>query len=84
MEKFLQEISAKLDVIVKLLCSKHIEGKSSTDSILLLENAGVERKMIAELTRSTLNSIRVTISNARKKDKKKGGKKILKEEQVNG
>jgi hypothetical protein len=84
MEKVLKEISTKLDVIVKLLCSKRIEGKSSTDSILALENAGVERKLIAELTGSTLNSIRVTISNARKKDKKKGNKKNMKEEQGNG
>lgn len=83
MEKLLKDISAKLDIITKLLCSKCIEGKSSTDSILTLENIGVERKLIAELTGSTLNSIRATISTAKKKNKEKPSRKKSKEDKTN-
>ena len=83
-DELLKRIAGKLDIITKLLCSKCIEGKSSTDSILALENIGVERKLIAELTGSTPNSIRVTISAAKKKSKEKPGRQKSKEVQVNG
>ncbi len=82
-EELLKGIEGKLDIIIKLLCSKCVEGKSSTDSILTLEKIGVERKFIAEITGSTLNSIRATISMAKKKTKEKPGKKKPKEVAVN-
>jgi hypothetical protein len=81
MDKQLKEIAAKLDVIVKLLCNKCIEGKSKTDSILALEGAGVDRELISALTKSTPASIRSTIHAAKKNEKGKT-KRIVKEEKA--
>jgi len=79
MEKQLKEIAAKLDVIVKLLCHKCIEGKSKTDSILVLERMGVDRELIATLTKSTPGSISSTIYAARQNEKGKTKKKAKEE-----
>lgn len=84
MEQYLKKIEAKLDVIVKLLCNKCIEGKSTTEAILALEGIGVDRELISELTGSSQPSIRTTVSNAKKRKGKAKGKRKGKEEKTNG
>ena len=80
-EESLKKIEDKLNIIIKLLCSKYVEGKSKTDSILLLETIGVDRELICDLTGSTPASIRSTIFAARKKNKKDQSKKTFREAQ---
>lgn len=77
----LKKIEDKLNIIIKLLCSKCVEGKSKTDSILLLETIGVDRELICDLTGSTPASIRSTISAAKKKNEKHQSKKTFTEAQ---
>jgi len=82
-EDILKAIEAKLDIIIKLLCSKCVEGKSKTDSILVLETIGVDRELIAQLTGSTPASIRSTISTAKNKNGRNQPKKKSREVQPN-
>lgn len=84
MEKYLKKIEAKLDVIVKLLCTKCVEGKSTTEAILALEGVGVSREFISELTGSSQPSIRTIVSNAKKRNEKAKAKRKGKEEKNNG
>ncbi len=80
-EEPLKKIEDKLDIIIRLLCNKCIEGKSKTDSILLLEALGVDREFIGDLTGSTPGSIKATVSTAKKKNQKEKPKKKLGEAQ---
>ncbi len=82
-EKSLKKIEEKLDIIIKLLCSKCVEGKSKTDSILILEAMGIDRELIYQLTKSTPASIRSTISTAKNKNEKGQAKKKSKEVATN-
>jgi hypothetical protein len=82
-EESIKKIEEKLNIIIKLLCSKCVEGKPKTDSILLLETIGIDRELICQLTGSTPASIRSTVSAAKKKNEKDQSKKKLKEAQPN-
>lgn len=79
----LKNVEEKLDIIIRLLCSNCIEGKSKTDSILALETVGVDRELICQLTGSTPASIRSTIHIAGKKNRKGQSKTKSGEEQPN-
>jgi hypothetical protein len=81
--EFSKNIEAKLDIIIKLLCSKCVEGKSKTDSILVLETIGVDRELISQLTGSTPASIRSTIFTAKKKEGKNPSNRKSREAQLN-
>lgn len=75
-EKNLEKIEERLDVIIRLLASKSVEGKSQTESISELEAMGLERNLISEITGASLKVISVRLSEAKKKGKSKSkGKK---------
>jgi len=82
-EEFLKNIGEKLDIIIKLLCSKCIEGRIKTDSIRILDTLGIDRKLICEITGSTSASIRSTVCAAKKQNDKHQSKKKSREAQPN-
>jgi len=69
-------IVGKLDAIIKLMVFGMTEGKSQTEQIRLLSEAGFEPKDIARTIGTTSNSVRVTLFNLRKhKGKSRSGRK---------
>ena len=71
-EKVLQDISDKLDIIVRLIASKSIEEKSKTDSIVTLGTMGLDGKLIAEVVGTTTRTVSTRLSEAKKKAKARG------------
>ena len=60
-------LEAKLDTIIRLLALELVKGKTSQkEQILLLSQAGLESKNIAELLSTTRNTVNVAISTAKK------------------
>lgn len=82
-EDLLKNIEEKLAIIIKLLCSKCVEGKTKADSILILDTLGIDRKLICEITGSTDTSIRSTVYKAKKQNNKHQCKKKPREAQPN-
>lgn len=72
-EKNIKEIISKLNLLVRLLAASIIEGKSATEQIKLLDQAGLQPKDIADIIGKTSNYVRVTLSSLRKAHKR--GKK---------
>jgi len=66
-EDILREIDRKLDVIVRLLASRLIEGKNQTESILLLGGFGLDRNLIADIARTKPATVSTRLSEAKKK-----------------
>jgi hypothetical protein len=81
----LERIAKKLDIIIRLLCSRLIEGKNKTDSILTLESVGVDRDRICELADCSPQYIRNTVhrENKKNRNKKKESRKKSMEAQPN-
>jgi hypothetical protein len=75
-------LSKKLDAIIGLLAQDKLADKSKTDSILFLNQLGLDNSTIATILNSTPGSVAVRISEAKKakgnKDSKK--EKIVKED----
>ena len=63
----LQEISEKIDAVVRLLAVSVTAGKKRTEKLVLLSQAGFQPKKIAELLGTTPNSVRVELSRLRKR-----------------
>lgn len=74
-------LNAKLDTIIKLMVLLKTEDKNQSEMIWLLSSAGVQPKDIAEMLGTTSNTVRVALSVLRKQ-KKKGKKIYLKEEEI--
>lgn len=67
-----EELSEKLDILIKLQAAALTSSFDSTkDKILFLNKAGLRPKLIAEITGSTPNHVNVTLSQGRKSTKKK-------------
>jgi predicted transcriptional regulator len=58
---------SKLDLVARLLSLSLVEGKRQADQITLLSKAGLAPKEIADLLGTTPNTVRVALSNMRKK-----------------
>jgi DNA-binding CsgD family transcriptional regulator len=69
-EKAIRVLSAKLDVIIKLMVLGMTQGKSQTEQIRLLSAAGFQPKDIAETLGTTPNAVRVILFNLRKQGRK--------------
>ena len=62
-----QEVSRKLDTLIRLLAFSLIEGRKKKDQLLLLSKAGFQPRHIAEMLGTTPNTVRVALSNIRKR-----------------
>jgi len=59
-------LSKKLDTIIMLLAQEKLRDKSKSDSILLLNQFGLDNAAIASIVGSTLGTVAVRISEAKK------------------
>lgn len=66
-EDRLVDIQDKLNMIIKLLASNIIEGKSQTEAILALGNIGINRNTIADIVGTSPLTVSVRLSEAKKK-----------------
>lgn len=73
-EEILERIDTKLDIIIRLLGSKAIEGKGKTEAILTLGALGLDTNLIAEIVGTTPGAVSVRLSEARKKSKSQAEK----------
>jgi hypothetical protein len=81
MEQF-EALSKKLDAIIALLALDKLEGKSKTDSILLLNQLGLDNSTIASIVVTTPDAVAVRISEAKAKAKKTKEVKAVKKNKV--
>ena len=62
-----EEITKRLDIIIKLLAMNLMQGKETQkDKIIQLSKLGLQPKEIANILGTTSNTVRVTLSAARK------------------
>ena len=66
---------ATLAAILRLLAVQTVEGKSLTEKVQLLERAGLERNLIAEVCGTSPSSVRGMLSQARKRQPRKTKRK---------
>ncbi len=74
-EKAVQTLAAKLDAIIKLMVFGLTEGRSQTEQVRLLSLAGFQPKQIAQTLGTTPNTVRVALSNLRKRKAKAPSRK---------
>jgi hypothetical protein len=74
-----EQMMNKLDTLIKITASNVLQGKSLTDSIVVLSNLGIGNTEIAAILGTTTNYVGV-IKSKSKKDKQKKNEKELKEE----
>lgn len=70
-EKQFKTISAKLDTLIRIVALTGTKGLTSTESIKLLNQAGISPKEIAEILGTTANAVNVRLSEMRKRRDKK-------------
>lgn len=73
-EKDCKEMSAKLDVVIKLLAGIMLKDMSLTDRITTLKSLGFERKDIAVLSGTTPAAVTTYLWNEGRKTRGKGKK----------
>lgn len=71
-DKSLENISNKLDTIIKLLAINIVRGRELKEQVRLLSQVNLSPKEIAEILGKTPNTIRVTLFGLRKESKKGG------------
>ena len=64
-DEALQRIDSKLDQILRIAALRMIEGLKQGPAIQLLATAGFDRRLIAELLKTTPNTVSVTLSKAK-------------------
>ncbi len=75
-EEKLDLLLLKLDCITKVLAFQYVEGKKPFETACILDRAGLDRKLIAEVLDTSSDSVRAMVSQARKtRNKKAQGKK---------
>lgn len=67
MEKNAEPATARLDAIVRLLAIQLTAGLNMVDAIVLLDRAGLDRGVIAEVCQTTTNAVHARISEAKRK-----------------
>lgn len=60
------DISEKLDVLIRLIAVGLTSEKTQKEQIKLLSSAGIQPKVIAEIIDTTPNNVSVTLSGLRK------------------
>jgi len=60
------QLSNKMDTIIKLLAVNLIEGKAFKDQVSLLSDFGFQPKQIADIVGKSPNNVRVTLHGIRK------------------
>lgn len=65
------EVSAKLEILVKLVAAAIGQGKPLRESIILLAHCGLDRKVIADVLGTTPMTVSVRLSEAKKKSKRR-------------
>jgi DNA-binding CsgD family transcriptional regulator len=65
-----KRLSTKLDAIIKLMVFSLTVGKTQMEQVRLLSAVGFPPKEIAQTIGTTPNTVRVALSNLRKKQKK--------------
>ena len=73
-KEILERIDTKLDIMIRLLAIKAVEGRSKTDAILELGALGLESDLIAKIVVTTPAAVRARLSEARKIGKNVSGK----------
>lgn len=73
-EKSLSEISAKLDVLVKLAAANAVKNLSFKEQVRLLSSVGLKPSDIAHILGKTSNNVRVTLALMKKGGQKYGFK----------
>jgi DNA-directed RNA polymerase specialized sigma24 family protein len=61
-----QDVSGKLDLIIRLLALNLSDGKRQADQIVLLNRAGFTPRQIAELLGTSANTVSVELSRLRR------------------
>ncbi len=82
-EKLLNLIGQKLDTLIRLMVTGLISGKRQREQIELLSLAGFEPKDIADAINTSPNTVRVYLSNLRKRNRQKYSKTTIKKEVTN-
>ena len=67
----LTELSAKLDILIRLVAVGLCGDRGQREKIAILESAGLQPKAIAEILRTTPNTVSVVLSAIRKERKKR-------------
>ena len=68
-DKVLQSIDAKLGQMLKLSALQMASGMKQAQAIQILNAAGFERKLIADILNTTPNTVSVTLAKAKAKTK---------------
>ncbi len=66
-EKKLDEISQKLDILIRIIALSSMKDMTSTAKIALLSQAGIAPKDIATILNTSQNVVNVRLSEMRKK-----------------
>ena len=66
-DEILEDISKKLDIIMKLLINNSIIGKNATEATVFLNDIGISSKDIASILNVQQNVITARLSNAKKR-----------------
>lgn len=74
-EMLSQEVANKLDVLIRLVAMGLCGDKTQKEKISILDMAGLQPKVIAELLGTTSNTVSVALSGLRKERKNVGGGK---------
>ena len=67
-ERYAKELSAKFDLVIKLLGLRMVEGKPQREQMRVLSLAGLQPKEIAEIIGTTPNAVRVSLSRMRSEE----------------
>ena len=67
----LDQINKKMDIIIKLLASRSIEGKNFDEKLLILTNLGFDNGSIGEMIGAKSSTIRTRKSQLKAKKGKK-------------
>lgn len=67
-------IIEKLDILIRLVATELVQGKSQRDQIELLSKANLQPREIADLIGTTSNTVSVNLTAIRKAKKKRGRK----------
>jgi len=66
-----KELSAKLDVLIRLAALSLVRDKTQREQYVLLSSAGFQPKDIADIVGTTPNAVRVALSNIRRQKKRR-------------
>ena len=68
------KVEATLSAILRLLAVQAVEGKSTTDAVLLLDQVRLDRDVIADVCGTSRNSVYALLSQARSREKAQAAK----------